>query len=169
MAEADPHALEALYDRHVRSLYGLALRILQDPGEAQGVVRAVFSDAWSLMRRPDGGGAREPPAPRLAAATRRRAIERLRARSAPVQDDLEVVDLPRPALADERPGLPADTIPRLRAALADLPVVERTAIESAALEGMTAARIADRLELPLETVRDHIRTGLRTLRETLTA
>lgn len=169
MAEADPHALEALYDRHVRALYGLALRILQDPGEAQNVVQAVFSDAWSRMRRPDGDGAREPPASRLAAATRRRAIERLRARSASPPDDLAVVDLPRPAVADERPGVPADTISRLRSALADLPVVERAAIELAAFEGMTAARIADRLELPIETVTTRIRTGLRTLRETLTA
>ncbi len=167
MAEADPHALEVLYDRHVRAMYGLALRIVQDHGDAEAAVQDVFSHAWSRMQQRDG--APEPPAAWLLAATRRHAIERLRARSASAPDDPAVVELPMPAIADERPPLPADAISRLRAALAELPLVERTAIELAVLEGMTAAEIAERLEQPAKTVKTRIRTGLLALRETLTA
>ena len=58
---------------------------------------------------------------------------------------------------------------RLRTGLADLPVIERTAIELAGLEGMTAAQIAERIEQPPDAVRDRVRTGLMKLRETLTA
>jgi RNA polymerase sigma-70 factor (ECF subfamily) len=155
------------YDRHVRAMYGLALRILQDDGDAEAAVQAVFSLAWSRMHQRDG--ASEPPAAWLLAATRRHAIERLRARSASAPDDPAVVELPMPAIADERPPLPAEAVSRLRAALADLPLIERTAIELAALEGMTAAEIAERLEQPAETVKTRIRTGLLALRETLTA
>lgn len=165
MAEADPHPLEALYDRYAPALYGLALRVLQDPGEAETVVQAVFSDAWSRMRQ--AADADEPPAWWFAAAGRRRTIEQLRARFAPAPDDLAVVDLPMPALDRERAPLSAETVSRLRSALAALPFVERTAIELAALEGLTPARIAERLEHPPGTVRARLRAGLRTLREAL--
>ena len=167
MAEVDPHALGAMYDRHVRAMYGLALRILQDQGEAETVVQAVFADAWSRMQA-DGGP--EPTASRMLAATRRRAIEQLRALSvSPLPDDPAVVELPMPAIADERPPLSDEAVTRLRAALADLPVIERTAIELAGLQGMTAAQIAERIEQPPEAVRTRIRAGLLKLRETLTA
>ncbi len=165
MADADPHALQGLYDRHVRAMYGLALRILRDHGEAQTVVQAVFSDAWSRMQQADGA---PPSASRLLAATRRRAIEQLRARSAS-PDDPAVVELPMPAIADERPPLSDEAVARLRAGLADLPVIERTAIELAGLEGMTAGQIAERIEQPPDAVRARVRTGLMKLRETLTA
>lgn len=167
MADADPHALEVLYDRHVRAMYGLALRILGDHGEAETVVQAVFANAWSGMQQADG--APEPTALRLLAATRRRAIDQLRALSVSPPDDPAVVELPMPAIADERPPLSAEAVARLRAALADLPVIERTAIELAGLEGLTAVQIAERLEQPPETVRTRIRNGLLSLREALTA
>jgi RNA polymerase sigma-70 factor (ECF subfamily) len=131
------------------------------------VVQEVFSRAWSRMQQPGGDG--EPTAAWLLAATRRRAIEQLRALSASPPDDPAVVELPMPAIADERPPLPAEAVSRLRAALGDLPLIDRTAIELAALEGMTAAEIAERLEQPAETVKTRIRTGLLALRETLTA
>ena len=167
MAEADPRDLEGLYDRHVRAMYGLALRILQDQGEAETVVQAVFADAWSRMEQADGDA--EPTASGLLAATRRRAIEQLRALSAAPPDDPAVIDVPMPAMADERPPLSDEAVARLRAALADLPVIERTAIELAGLQGMTAAQIAERIEQPPEAVRTRIRAGLMKLRETLTA
>ncbi len=167
MAEADPRDLEGLYDRHVRAMYGLALRILQDQGEAETVVQAVFADAWSRMVGADGDA--EPTASGLLAATRRRAIEQLRALSASPPDDPAVIDVPMPAIADERPPLSDEAAARLRAALADLPVIERTAIELAGLQGMTAAEIAERIEQPPEAVRTRIRAGLMKLRETLTA
>ena len=166
MAEADSHALEVLYDEHIRAMYGLALRILHDHGEAQTVVQAVFADAWS---RRGADGALEQTGARLLDATRRRAIEQLRTRSATPPADPAVVELPMPAMADERPPLPAEAVSRLRAALDALPVIERTAIELAALEGMTALQIAERIEQPPETVRTRIRQGLLSLRETLTA
>ena len=167
MVEADPRDLEVLYDRHVRAMYGLALRILQDQGEAETVVQAVFADAWSRMEQADGDV--EPTASGLLAATRRRAIEQLRALSASPPDDPAVIDVPMPAIADERPPLSDEAVARLRAALADLPVIERTAIELAGLQGMTAAQIAERIEQPPEAVRTRIRAGLMKLRETLTA
>ena len=167
MADADPRALAGLYDRHVRAMYGLALRVLQDHGDAETVVQEVFSRAWSRMQQPGGDG--EPPASWLLAATRRRAIEQLRTRSASAPDEPAVVALPMPAIADERPPLPAEAVSRLRAALTALPGIERTAIELAALEGMTAAQIAERLEQSPARVRTGIRTGLLTLREALKA
>ena len=107
MAEADPRVLERFYDRHVRAMYGLALRILQNQGDAEAVVHAVFTDAWSRMQQSDGA---PEPAAALLAATRRRAIDQLRARSASAPEDPAVVDLPMPAIGDGRLTLPADAI-----------------------------------------------------------
>lgn len=166
MSQGDPAALDALYRRHAAAMYGLALRILQTPGDAENVVLAVFSAAWSRMKKTGGG---EPSASRLLAATRRRAIKNLRARSSPAPADLAVVDLPMPAIADRRAPLSGKAVSRLRSALAGLPFVERAAIEFAAFEGLTAEGIAERIEQSPGKVRTRIRNGLLTLRETLTA
>ena len=157
-----------LYDRHARPIYSLALRILGDATEAEDIVQEVFSQAWKQAAR--YSASRGAVGAWLMTLARSRAIDRLRAKRA------------RPAdLSDERvagqlvdAGPPADSqvlsseqVARVRAALDELPLLQRAAIELAYYEGLTHAEIADRLEQPLGTVKTRIRLAMLKLRDVL--
>jgi RNA polymerase sigma-70 factor (ECF subfamily) len=170
MAEGEPDALAAAYDRHIRAVYGLAMRVLQDQGDAEDVVQEVFSQAWTQAKQYDA--TRGSVVSWLLTITRSRAIDRLRSRrarpdSAPASGEVAVVELPDSALGAENEVLTAESAARLRSALSALPLLERVAIELAYFEGLTQTQVAERLEQPIGTVKTRIRTGLLTLREAL--
>ena len=102
--------------------------------------------------------------------TRSRAIDRLRGRRARPDtaagdpSTLELPDLSQPV--DEQIALSTEAA-RIRAAVDELSVLQRVAIELAFYEGLTHAELAERLELPLGTVKTRIRQGLLKLKERL--
>lgn len=157
-----------LYDRHARPIYSLALRILGDVTEAEDVVQEVFSQAWRQASR--YSASRGAVAAWLLTLARSRAIDRLRARRARpagVTDDRaagQVVDAGPPV---DSQVLSSEQVARVRAALEELPVLQRAAIELAYYEGLTHAEIAARLEEPLGTVKTRIRLAMMKLRDVL--
>ena len=74
----DATALAALYDRHAGLVYGLALKILATPMEAEDLTQEVF---LTLARASTYDPARGSLSAYLVTVTRTRAIDRLRARS----------------------------------------------------------------------------------------
>jgi RNA polymerase sigma-70 factor (ECF subfamily) len=171
MAAGDPSALAALYDRHGRALYSLALRIVRDEGEAEDLVQEVFAEAWrrSASYEPSRGAV----VAWLLTMTRSRAIDRVRARRARPNgraafDEAAVADVAAPAAGPVDQIAAAEDARRIRAALDDLPFAQRLAIELAYFEGLTQREIAERLEEPIGTVKTRIRLGLLRLRDALT-
>ena len=157
-----------LYDRHARPIYSLALRILGDETEAEDIVQEVFSQAWKQAARYNAS--RGAVGAWLLTLTRSRAIDRLRAKRARPGDvsDERVAD----QLVDAGPPadllvLSSEQVARVRAALDELPLLQRAAIELAYYEGLTHAEIADRLEQPLGTVKTRIRLAMLKLRDVL--
>ncbi|MEU8222017.1 sigma-70 family RNA polymerase sigma factor [Kribbella sp. NPDC048915] len=155
-------SLAAAYRRWSRLVYTLALRGLGDRGDAEDVTQQVFVSAWRGRQTFDPasgalgswltGIARHRIADRLEARNRDRrnaaAVGEGTAVRATVDDQL--VD--RVLLADEldRIGEPRRTILRL-----------------AFYEDQSYPQIAERLNLPLGTVKSHARRGLLSLRDRL--
>jgi RNA polymerase sigma-70 factor, ECF subfamily len=168
MARGEGDAVAELYDRHARPIYSLALRILGDTTEAEDIVQEVFSQAWKQAARYNAS--RGAVGAWLLTLTRSRAIDRLRAKRARPGDvsDERVAD----QLVDAGPPadllvLSSEQVARVRAALDELPLLQRAAIELAYYEGLTHAEIADRLEQPLGTVKTRIRLAMLKLRDVL--
>ena len=168
MARGDHEALAELYDRHGRLVFSLALRILRDQGDAEDIVQDVFAQAWRQAARYESS--RGNVIAWLLNLTRSRAIDRLRGRRARPDtaagdpSTLELPDLSQPV--DEQIALSTEAA-RIRAAVDELSVLQRVAIELAFYEGLTHVEIAERLELPLGTVKTRIRQGLLKLKERL--
>lgn len=168
MAGGDHDALAELYDRYGGLLYSLALRILRDTGDAEDVVQDVFSQAWRQASRYQS--TRGNVVAWLMNLTRSRAIDRVRGRRArpqPGADDVRALDVPdMTEPVDEQLALSSQAA-LIRAAVDELSVLQRVAIELAFYQGLTHVDIAERLELPLGTVKTRIRQGLMKLKDRL--
>ncbi len=171
VAAGDSGGLGALYDRHGRAVYSLALRILGDEGDAEEVTQDVFAQAWRRAGQYDES--RGTVAAWLLVMARTRAIDRFRARRVRPEgrvhedDGLTLQQLPatNPDVASEL--MAAERGQRVRRALEELPFLQRVAIELAYFEGLSQREIAERLEQPLGTVKTRMRLGLLKLRDAL--
>lgn len=157
----DLRAIEELYDRHGRTIFSLAVRILENPADAEEVVQDVFAQVWRQAGRYDDS--RGAPIAWLLTIARSRAIDRLRARRG--TGERLRLDSP-PGLPDqEQQVITSEDIGRLRTALSALSDSQRSAIELAYYEGLSQSAIAERLGEPLGTVKTRIRAGLQRLRD----
>jgi len=164
----DEDAFAELYDATVGRVYGLALRILREPQSAEEVTEDVFFQVWREARRYDP--ARGRPLAWILTIARSRALDHLRRRD-PAQSHPEPDTLleAEPAAA----GGPQDLLAasrdsaRLHAALAALDPVPRQMIALAFFRGYTHEEIALHVDLPVGTVKSHIRRALAGLRTSL--
>ncbi|MXY25204.1 MAG: sigma-70 family RNA polymerase sigma factor [Acidobacteria bacterium] len=171
IARQDTAALAALYDRHADAVYSLAVRITNEPSEAEGVVQEVFSQIWFEAARyldDDVAVSRL-----LLERTRELAIAQARAGGRnPATDrgspgDAATVRLPQPALGLNDDLADPASAARLRDALARLPLLTRLSIELAYFDGLTLEQIARQLDQPEKAVHKRIRSGLSELLATI--
>jgi len=168
MVRGDQDALAEVYDRHVRLLYSLALRIVRRPTDAEDVVQEVFSQVWRQAGRYDMS--RGTVAGWLVMLTRSRALDRLRReRGEPQTGDIESAsrDVVDPGVGVDLQLVDAQQAARVRAALEGLPDQQRVPLELAYYEGLSQSAIAARLETPLGTIKTRMRQALLRLRDAL--
>lgn len=169
MAKADEAALGELYDAAIGRVYGFALRIVNHVGTAEEIASDVFLQAWRDAGRYDASRSRVLTW--LLMMCRSRALDRLRAREANevLHDDPETLV----AETSAEGGGPADlleatqTSHALHAAIATLQPMQRQMLGLAFFRGLSHQEIADHMDLPLGTVKSHIRRAVEALRTQL--
>ena len=162
MAARDPSALAELYDRYGSLAYGVALRVLGDPGRAEDTVQDAFLKLWYAARGFDP--ARGSLRTWLIAAVRNRAIDQLRGRSLHERRELALrPEVETRAAGPEEEAVAAQERVAVRAALAELPEEQREAVQLAYFGGFTQVEIAEMAGVPLSTVKGRMRLALEKL------
>jgi RNA polymerase sigma-70 factor (ECF subfamily) len=164
VARSDDEALAALYDRYGRPAYTLAVRILRDAALAQDAVQDAFLTAWRTA--PSFDPRRGTAATWLMTLVHRRAVDVVRRedrRRATPLDDAPVAS----GDATDEAAEVREQRQRVQRALAVLTPVEREALELAYYAGLSQSEIAERLGVPLGTVKSRMFAGLARLREAL--
>lgn len=165
MAGGDAAAFEVFYDRHASLLWGLAVRIVGNPTEAQDVLQDALVLIWERAAAYDPRLGK--PLSWAVTLTRHKAVDRLR--STRRREQLATSEVPLPQTVDPT-GNPAaassvaEASGAVLAALGRLPVAQRQALELAFFGGLSQTEIAVRLGEPLGTVKARIRRGMLQLR-----
>ena len=168
IAQADQAALATLYDSTSRLVYGLILRVLNDPGAAEEVVLDVYTQAWRQASSYETG--RGSPLAWLTTIARSRAIDRLRSgwQTQHRQESLDqVTDRETVTINPEDATAMSERQRIVRQALAQLSPEQREVIELAYYSGLSHSEIAAKLSQPLGTVKTRTRLGMMKLREAL--
>ena len=170
IAAGEAIAFAEFYDRHASLFFGLACKILGDSQDAEDVVQEACVRLWERAPQYDSSLGR--PLSWAVAIVRHGAIDRLRARqrqAAVVRPSGESEDLPEAPAEVVAPAAMdlADTVTLIRQTMLSLPEAQQTTLRLAFFDGLTHLEIAQRLGVPLGTVKARIRRGLMALRDTL--
>jgi RNA polymerase sigma-70 factor (ECF subfamily) len=162
IAAGDRGAFDELHGRYARAVLGLALRRLGDRGRAEDAAQDAFVAIWRSARTYDP--ARGRGAAWLYAVARNAITDGHRRTPEPVA---ELEDGPgrEPDPSDEAER--TWTAWRVHRALEDLPEHERPVIELAYWRGLSQSEIAERLAIPLGTVKTRTRSALARLADAL--
>ena len=154
-------AFSAIYDRHAAASHGLAYRMIRERAAAEDVVQEAFIALWRCRHdyRPERGSLRGW----LLTITRNRAIDAMRRARHDTRTEL-VADRNQeaPERTDEQALLHLEAAD-IRTALRTLPEPQRQAVELSYFAGLTQTEIAERLGIPLGTVKGRLRLALRKL------
>jgi RNA polymerase sigma-70 factor (ECF subfamily) len=166
VARGDQDALAELYDRVSRVAYGLALRVLRDERYAEDAVQEAFLQVWrsAATFRAD----RAKASTWVLTLVHRRAVDLVR------REERRQTD---PLTDDSTPGAATESTEeaawlrfereRVQTALRQLPDVQREALELAYYGGFSQSELAERLGVPLGTIKSRMFAGLSRLRELL--
>ena len=168
VARGDRTSFRKFYDRFRGIIFSTIYKVLNDREDSEDTVQEVFAQIWQkahLYRT-----ARGRPLTWVATMARNRAIDRLRTKQRrarlgetykereSAEDQIQSLDASDEADLGERATA-------LRRALKNLTPEQQAALELVYFNGLTHAEAAQRLGLPLGTIKARVRRGLSKLRE----
>ena len=162
---ADPAAFRELYEAYGPRVKAYMMRQGADAGTAEDLAQETLLTVWRKAAL--YAGDRGSMTTWVFAIARNLRIDRLR-REVPWQElpegrltEASSEPLPDEAMAEK------ERQERVQAALAELPPEQKDVVILAYLEGLSHSEIADRLGLPLGTVKSRMRIAYQKIRQTL--
>lgn len=167
IAIKDRKAFTTLYGKTSKRVFAIALKILEDRGEAEDATQEIYLKIWRQAGRFDlrEGGA----SVWVGAIARNHAIDVRRARrpsASSLEDDFGLASpLPDP----EQLSIGSTERALIDACMRELPPDRAQAVRQAYIEGHSYQELADIYEVPINTMRTWLRRSLITLRDCLNA
>ncbi len=161
VASGNEQSLAKLYDLTKHIVYNLALKILWDQAVAEEVTLEVYLQIWKQAHNYHHG--KGTFLAWLVTITRSRSIDRLRQenrlkyRYKPFENAVRLVSKNE---SPEAESIVTEHSKRVQAALTKLSQSQREVLTMAYYFGMTQTEIAEKLGLPLGTIKSRIRYGL---------
>ncbi len=165
----DESALAVLIQRYGGQVQTVCKSICSDELEANGVVSDVFWEFWrhAELFQPHRGSLRSY----LLTMARSRSIDRMRSVASQSRQRTKFIDATinhskELSLADspEHRAVSDENAEEVQQALCQLSELQRQMLELAFFDGMSHREVASALQIPLGTVKTHIRKGLLRLR-----
>lgn len=166
IAQGQPEAVQACIKRYSALIWSLALKHSPDRHTAEDAVQEIFTELWQSADRFDAAKASETTF--VAMIARRRLIDQHRRRAA--RPHSRVVDHNADTQTAEKQSVPECVAQSEEAQIAyqlldELSTPAKTCIKLSVNQGCTHQEIAEQLNLPLGSVKSHIRRGLLKLRD----
>lgn len=170
VAGGDPDAFAEVYDDVAHRVYGISLRVIGDPHQAEEVAQETLIEVWRNSARFDP--AKGSASAWISTMAHHRAVDRVRSSDATRRRDTswhgQVSDsTAADATFDE--ALAHLHTRTILAALTQLSAPQRRAIELAYYGGYSYSDVARLMQAPLGTTKTRIRNALRLLRESMDA
>ena len=164
LAAGDRQALGQLYDRQGPLLLALGLRMLGDRAVAEDVLHDVFLEAWHHAREFDP--ARGTVRAWLVTRMRSRCLDR---RTTAVRQHRLAEDAARQqdTIAQPDEGAAPGDSARVRSQLGALSPDLAAVLELAYFDGLSSSQIAERLQIPIGTVKSRMARALESMRQGL--
>jgi RNA polymerase sigma-70 factor (ECF subfamily) len=164
VAKGDQAAFERLYGATRAKLYGVLLRILGEPELADDVMQETYVKVWKMAGKFDPTIA--SPITWMVAIARNRAIDIVRKRP-----DVSVEDSPEAmgVAADAPPPLArremTEELRRLLSCLGKLDPEKQRIVLLAYYSGWSREQLAQKLDIPVNTIKTWLRRSLLEIRE----
>lgn len=164
IAERNPAAFAAFYDRHAKFVFSFLNRLLKNRIESEDLLQDIFWQIWQQAGKYDSQFG--SPAAWICALARRRGISRLVPLLRRRQRDAHLEPLPSDQVPNIKQHLQGEVIPIKKGmgqALFQIPKDQQEPIILAFFEGLTHEEIAIRLQMPIGIVKSKIRLGMNSL------
>lgn len=166
--QGEQAGLSCLFSHYSARVFSIALRILRNEQDAEEAVADVFAQVW--RRAADFDSSRGTIDAWILRLAHSRSIDRLRRRRA--RPDLDTAlhpddpsapyEVARDPAQELLAGLESQSL--VRHAFAILKPEQQRCVALAFLEGMSHQEVAERIGMPLGTVKSHVRRGLMAMR-----
>ncbi len=170
IASGEEMALSELYDRYAGLLYGFAVKMLKSVEDSQDIIQEVFLQVWN--KAASYQSSKGSVYTWLVTMTRNRVIDRIRSKGfkrLSMNFDISSLSL----AADPRSSDPhtktvaAEYRQLVAGALGRLQESEQQVLALAYYEGYSQSEIAEKLSIPLGTVKSRMRKGMISMRSWL--